>query len=243
VKQSIIRRFPLNIIKFLLLGVLFIAVDITAQQFPVSYKSPLSFTKEVNDFLLLDKQINVAPQGVIITGSSSVRFWRSIHQDFTKIKVTSRGFGGSNMNDLLHFSEQLITQYQPSAVAIYEGDNDIAQGISPEKIVSKFIELKKKIRLALPNVRLYFISIKPSISRQKMWPQMAKTNQLIQAVCEREQDCSYIDVASNLLSNGLPKQDVFIEDGLHLNEKGYQLWSQAIVPIIERAEMAEANSE
>jgi lysophospholipase L1-like esterase len=186
-----------------------------------------------------EQQVKIAPNGVVITGSSSIRFWHSIHHDFTNIEVIARGFGGSNMNDLVYFSEQLITQYKPRAVAIYEGDNDIAQGISPEHIVSKFIELKNKIRLSLPEIRIYFIAIKPSIARQKMWPKMAETNKLVQALCQRTQACTYIDVASNLLSKGVPKEDIFIADGLHLNEKGYQLWSQAIVPVIEKAEKTE----
>ncbi|MBL4630536.1 MAG: hypothetical protein JKY14_05050, partial [Paraglaciecola sp.] len=151
----------MNIIKFLLMSILFVTLELAAQQLPASYNSPLIFTQEVNNYLLHDQQVKVEPQGVVITGSSSVRKWQSIHRDFTQINVIARGLGGSNMNDLLYFSEQLITQYKPRAVAIYEGDNDIAQGISPEKIVSTFIQLKNKIRQSLPNVRLYFISIKP----------------------------------------------------------------------------------
>lgn len=202
-----------------------------------SYKSPLAFTAEVNNYLQQDKYKPVKKHGIVITGSSSVRVWQpDIHNDFTQVDIIARGFGGSNMNDLLYFSEALITQYQPRAVAIYEGDNDIAQGISPELILKKFIELDNKIKQALPDIRLYFISIKPSIARQSMWPKMVATNQLIQEACNVMEHCTYIDVASKLLEGGLLKQDVFIEDGLHLNKKGYQLWSEAVVGVIEANE-------
>jgi lysophospholipase L1-like esterase len=153
----------------------------------------------------------------------------------------TRGFGGSNLNDLLYFSEALITQYQPRAVAIYEGDNDIAQGISPALILNKFIELSTKLRGSLPDIRIDFISIKPSIARQYMWPKMEETNQLIREVCNTELNCTYIDVTSRLLDEGLPKQDIFIDDDLHLNKKGYQLWSKAEVEVIEAREVNKNN--
>jgi lysophospholipase L1-like esterase len=203
-----------------------------------SYKSPLTFTAEVNNYLRQDKRDPVEKHGIVITGSSSIRFWQpEIHSAFTQVDVIARGFGGSNMNDLLYFSQALITQYQPRAVALYEGDNDIAQGISPELILTKFIALSNKLRRSLPEIRIYFISIKPSIARQSMWPKMVETNQLIQNECNAQQNCTYIDVASKLLKDGLPKQDVFIEDGLHLNKKGYQLWSEVVVGVIEANEV------
>lgn len=192
---------------------------------------------EVANYLKQDTLKPVEKNGIVITGSSSIRFWQpAIHQDFTKVEVIARGFGGSNMNDLLYFSEELITQYQPRAVAIYEGDNDIAQGISPALILQKFIEFNNKVRKVLPKLRIYFISIKPSIARQAMWPKMAETNQLILEACNALQHCTYIDAANKLLEDGLPKQDIFIKDGLHLNKKGYQLWSEAVVGIIEAKE-------
>ena len=217
--------------------VLFSDKNWAATQSEQSYKSPLPLTAEVNNYLRQDKLKPVKKHGIVITGSSSVRFWQpAIHNAFTQVDIIARGFGGSNMNDLLYFSEALIIQYQPRAVAIYEGDNDIAQGISPELILKKFIALNNKLQYSLPDIRVYFISIKPSIARQSMWPKMVETNQLIQGKCNALQHCTYIDVASKLLKDGLPKQDIFIDDGLHLNKKGYQLWSEAIVGVIEANE-------
>lgn len=223
---------------FLFINFIFFSAQADAtQQLSTSYNSPLIFTEEVNNYLTKDKKVPVAKYGVVITGSSSVRFWQpQIHDDFTKINVIARGFGGSNMNDLLYFSKELITQYKPRAVAIYEGDNDIAQGIQPNVILQKFIALIKKIKQKLPDIRVYFISIKPSIARESMWPRMVETNLLIQKECEIEINCTYIDVSSKLLRKGLPKQGIYIADGLHLNKKGYQLWSSSIVPVIENVE-------
>jgi lysophospholipase L1-like esterase len=196
----------------------------------------------VNNYLQKDKLEPVEKNRIVITGSSSIRFWQpEIHREFTQVDVIARGFGGSNMNDLLYFSEALITQYQPTAVVIYEGENDIAQGISPALILNKFIELSTKLRSSLPEIRIDFISIKPSIARQSMWPKMEETNQLIREVCNTELNCTYIDVTSRLLDEGLPKQDIFIDDDLHLNKKGYQLWSKAVVGVIDAREVNKNN--
>ena len=229
----------LNRIIFLLISLVCVSDRTWAiAQLDNSYQSPSAYIMaEVDNYRRQDKLEPVEKNGIVITGSSSIRFWQpDIHHEFKQVEVIARGFGGSNMNDLLHFSEELITQYQPRAVAIYEGDNDIAQGISPTLILKKYIALNNKVRKALPDIRIYFISIKPSIARQSMWPKMAETNQLIQELCNAQQHCTYIDTATQLLKDGKPKQDVFIKDGLHLNEKGYQLWSEAVVGVIEANE-------
>ncbi len=206
-------------------------------QFATDYPSPIAFTDQINAYLAADEEFPPAKNKVVVTGSSSIRFWQpKIYQDFTKVGIISRGFGGSDMNNLLYYSEQLISKHQPRAVVIYEGDNDIANGIDAVQIAAKFNQVVQKIRLSSPQLRVYFISIKPSFARWPLWSAMVKANQLIEDICNKDKNATYIDVASVLLSNGEPLADIFQPDGLHLNAKGYQLWAAAIVTVVEAGE-------
>ncbi|MFC6979219.1 GDSL-type esterase/lipase family protein [Microbulbifer taiwanensis] len=181
----------------------------------------------------------IEPGGVVVTGSSSIRMWHPrIRRDLGGIRVIPRGFGGSNMNDLLYYSDQLISRHRPRAVAIYEGDNDIVQGIEPQQVVDKFLALADKLRKENPELRIYFISIKPSLARWSLWPKMQQTNRMIEKLCDEREHFFYIDVASALLEKSRPRRDIFIADGLHLNEKGYELWSGAVAAVLERGESA-----
>lgn len=176
------------------------------------------------------------PEGAIVgIGSSSMFFWHAaIHKDLSPLTIIPRGFGGSTMEDARYYADRIVIPYRPRAVVLYEGDNDIgAFQLSPERILEIFNGFVAKIHDALPQTRIYVISIKPSIARWNVWPQMQETNRLLKAACESSALLTYIDVASPMLDeNRRPRKDIFVEDKLHLNEKGYQIWTKAIRSIL-----------
>ena len=166
------------------------------------------------------------------------RSWHDdLYDDLAPLTVIPRGFSGSNMNDVLHYADRIITPYRPRAVLLYEGDNDIAQGIAPEKIQQTFIELVEKVHAELPKTRFYVLSIKPSPSRWHMWPRMQRANELLAQACAQDGRLTYVDVASGMLGeDGEPRGDIFKEDKLHMNRKGYEIWRDALRSVIIKAE-------
>lgn len=202
-------------------------------KFEKSYRSPEKFSKDIASYEARDKK-KPSPKGaVVITGSSSVRMWhKRIHKDLKELTVVPRGFGGSNMNDLLHFSDQLILKHDPRAVVIYEGDNDTAQGIVPQQVMGKLKSLKSKLMASNKNMRVYLISVKPSYSRIAMWEQMSELNEMMSDFCDDHDNFYYIDTASALMDGDKPRTDIFIKDQLHLNSKGYDLWSEAVRKVL-----------
>ena len=183
-----------------------------------------------------EDQRSPEPEGAIVgIGSSSMFFWhKTIHKDLSPLTIIPRGFGGSTMEDARYYADRIVIPYNPRAVLLYEGDNDIgAFKLSPERVLEIFNGFVAKIHNALPQTRIYVISIKPSILRWSFWPQMEKANRLLKTSCESNALLTYIDVASPMLDeNGEPRKDIFLADNLHLNEKGYQLWANAIKSIL-----------
>ena len=204
------------------------------------YADPERFAKAIEAFEAADKK-QAPPAGAILCiGSSSMRGWHeTIRDDLAPLTVIPRGFGGSNMNDLLHYAERIVIPYRPRAIVIYEGDNDIAAGISPQQVRDTFRAFGRKVHRSLPETRLYFLAIKPSVRRWALWPQMDRANRLIAKQCAKSKLLTFVDVASGMLDEGgQPKKDIFKSDDLHMNAKGYAIWRKALRPVLMKAELA-----
>jgi lysophospholipase L1-like esterase len=203
-----------------------------------AWPDPERFERAIQAFEKADAE-NPPPQdAVLFVGSSSIRRWHaSLAEDFAPLTTIGRGFGGSNTNDLLHFADRIVIQYKPRAIVIYEGDNDIGQGIEKGAILTTYAELLDKIKADLPNCRVYLLSVKPSPLRWSLWLKMQAVNDGLAEIAGERPDVTYIDVASPLLDeDGKPRSELFVKDRLHLNRKGYDAWRETIRPILVEAE-------
>lgn len=210
----------------------------TAREAPPKI-DPTRFEDAIAAFEAEDKQSPPPGGAIVITGSSSVRRWHpTIEEDLTPLSVIPRGFGGSTMEDALYWIDRVAIAYKPRAIVIYEGDNDTGRyEVPPATIADQFEAILKKIHLSLPETRVYVISVKPSVSRWDTWAQAVATNDRLKAIAARNDLVTYIDVATPMLkSNGDVMTDIFVDDNLHLNAKGYKIWTAAVRSVLVPAE-------
>jgi len=175
---------------------------------------------------------NPPPHGaVLFIGSSSIRLWKTLAEDFQEYKVINRGFGGSHIIDSVAFADRIAIPYKPRMILLYAGDNDIAAGKSPEQVLADFKAFTRKVRPRLSETKVAFISIKPSPSRWEFAEKIKAANRLIEDFCRQDERLIYIDVFNPMLgADGKPRPELFVEDMLHLNRKGYALWTAMIRP-------------
>ena len=193
--------------------------------------------KYIARFEAADKKQMPQPDGVLFIGSSSIRMWKTLEQDFPGLPVINRGFGGSQIADSNHFAGRIVHPYKPRQIVLYAGDNDVAGGKSPERVLADFQQFLKTVRAKLPKVRVSFIAIKPSLSRWKLSGKMAMANSLVRNTCSKDKRLDYIDIWQPMLDdNGKPRPDLFLGDGLHLNAKGYALWTSIVKPHLAKHE-------
>ena len=212
-----------------ILLVLFTMVCLT---YDLSGQDPLRFKEEINLMLSGEEGMGSDTDLIVFTGSSSIRMWESLSDDFSEATLLNRGFGGSQMSDLLYYKKELILQYRPARIFIYEGDNDIWEGKSTDEILSDAAKLLKSIKESLPTSKVYFISAKPSIARWGMADKYRQFNRRLEQWTE-EQGVSFIDIWTPMCdADGDVLQDLFIEDDLHMNEKGYAIWKDVIGPFV-----------
>jgi len=192
------------------------------------------FLPEIQKFEKEDKANGLTQNGILFTGSSSIRMWSTLAEDMAPMPVLNRGFGGSTIPEVLHFSGKYLFQHNPQIIVFYCGENDIAEGQSPETVYDSFKTFAKIIETKLPNTKLVFISMKPSTARWDLWMKYKLGNGLIQTFMSKKPNMLYVDSSETMLdSNGKVKEDIFIEDGLHMNAKGYTGWTQQLKPILE----------
>ena len=187
------------------------------------------FEKEIRAFEKLDS-IAMPPKGIkLFLGSSSFVLWNSFNADMKGLNAINRGFGGSTLKDALYYFDRMVVKYQPSWVFLYEGDNDLMGGKSPEEIPVEFVEFSTRLAKQVPNAKLVYVSVRPSLAREAIRGKQQELNQRIVAISAKKKGHFVIDMHSPFFNpDGSLMQDIFIADKLHLNEKGYKIFAKQI---------------
>jgi len=204
------------------------SVQVFAQQgFP--------FANEIRSFKHQDSLSFPKSGGILFIGSSSIRKWTDLEQRFAGQPIIRRGVGGCQLWQIAdYFTPYILFPYNPRKIFIYAGENDIAEGKSAEFVADNFTKLWIMINQKLPSAEIYFLSIKPSPSREKYFTEVDKANALIKAYLKGKPKSHFIDVSTVIYKSGttMPDSSLFQSDYLHLNSKGYDKWQQVLTPYV-----------
>jgi lysophospholipase L1-like esterase len=182
-------------------------------------------------FAAADLKNTPEPGSVLFVGSSSIRLWDNLEEQFEGARVLKRGFGGSRLTDCVKHLDHLVIKYKPRLVMLYAGDNDLAEGGSPEEVLTRVQAFVQGVHRRLPDTRIMFISIKPSPARRALLDKARAANDLVRAYATEHPLVDYVDVFTPMLAaDGSPRAELFRNDALHLNDQGYALWRGIIRP-------------
>lgn len=170
----------------------------------------------------------------VFYGSSSIRLWTSLAEDFDP-RVVNLGFGGSTLEACDYFFERLVPRVNPRSLLVYAGDNDLGDGASVQQVFGSFQSLADKVKQSLGEIAFGFVSIKPSPARFGIVEQIRELNEMVRRDIQSRAAGYYVDVFPVMVNgNGEPRHELFAEDGLHLNREGYRLWSSLLEPYRNR---------
>lgn len=209
----------------LLLAMAFYASIVAAQNL-----DPTRFENAILAFETMDSKMMPPEGAILLTGSSSIARWNDqAKAALAPLSVIPRGFGGSVMGDVVHYLDRVALNYKPRAILIYEGDNDTWYKVPEQTIISQFEEIVARVHEALPETRIYALSVKPSVARVDVWPAAQRVSAKLESIAQADPLVHYIDVATPFLqADGSVMTDIFVADGLHLNDKGNEIWGRAI---------------
>lgn len=202
---------------------------------PATSEGARPWEADMQRFERQDAEDPARPGGVVFVGSSSIRLW-DLEASFgpgsaTPIKgpLRNRGFGGSQMDESVDEVDLLVLRRRPRLVVVYAGDNDIHEGKTAERVAADFDRFVAAVHAELPETRLAYIAIKPSLARWGLAEQMRDANDRIARRCDEDPRLVFIDIWRPMLgADGAPRPELFVDDGLHLNDAGYRLWAAVV---------------
>lgn len=199
-----------------------------------SNAGPLKWKQAIEKFKKQDAA-NPPKQGaVLFVGSSSIRLW-DLKKWFPDLPTVNRGFGGSHVEDSVYYVDTLVLKHRPQTVVLYAGDNDLAAGKTPATVLADYQRFVAAIHEALPGTRIVYIAVKPSLKRWNLIAQVRETNALIRELSAGDDRLRFVDIDQAMLGDdGMPRPELFVEDGLHLSEQGYALWTERVRASLER---------
>lgn len=177
-----------------------------------------------------------AQGGIMFLGSSSIRGW-DVKKWFPSLPVVNRGFGGSQIADSLYYAARIVVPRKPRIIVFYAGDNDIALGKTPNRVFADYQAFVATIHKHLPETKIVYIAIKPSIRRWGHVESMRKANRMIEELSAKGDLLEYVDIDTPMIgADGKPRKELFRQDGLHMNDAGYKIWTELVMPHVKRQE-------
>jgi len=178
---------------------------------------------------------------LLVTGSSSVRLWDSIHIDLAPYQVMQRGYGGAKLSDYNLYADRIIKPHQFKAIVVFVA-NDIHGGDddrTPRQMFQLYQTLIQKIRNRNPETPVFWIETTPTPSRWYVYPKALKANELIREWSRESEDLHFISTFDAYMTpEFLPDSSYFREDMLHLNRKGYKQWAEIILSSLEESDVS-----
>ena len=210
-------------------------VSEAAQKLPTPSTANIEkWEKSIAAFETNDKTNAPPKNGILFIGSSSIKRWSTLEQDFPNFPVFNRGFGGSQVADSLHFANRIVLPYEPRQIVMFAGSNDLNAKKSPLQVFADYRAFVRRVHKSLPQTRISYIAITPCEKRIKQIEQVHEANRLVAEFAKKNRKLDFIDTASRMVdSDGNPLPDIFAADKLHLNEKGYAIWTRIIRPYLK----------
>lgn len=197
-------------------------------------KEPRSSTRFEPQILAYEARDKASPppqQAILLTGASNIVRWKSFAEDLPGYEVINRGFGGSHIADVLYYADRVIVPYHPKLVIVQAGGNDLNSGKTPAEVLTDVKALVAKVRQSLPETRIAFLSISPSIARWNQRETQAEFNRLLREYLAQGENLDFIDVNEMFLGpDGMPRAEMFVADGQHLSDEGFKARAKLIIP-------------
>lgn len=193
------------------------------------------FWNDVQAFQQQDATTPPPQHPVLLIGSSSFTRWKDVQSYFPNTTILNRAFGGSTLLDLIHYHDKIVDPYDPRQILIYCGENDLASSdsVTVDMVVDRFKKLYKLIRKKYHQVPIVYVSMKPSPSRERLLPKYEQANGRIYSFLSAKKNTVYVDVYTKMYTQDQKiMQDIFVEDRLHMNAKGYAIWQKILDPVI-----------
>ena len=192
--------------------------------------------KEIAAFEAADRENSPPTGGILFIGSSTIRLWKTLADDYPGLPVINRGFGGSEIVDSTHFADRIIFPYKPKQIVIRAGTNDLHDGRLPREVAADFADFVRTVHSRLPKTEILFIAGNATVARWSENDKNLAMNKKIRKMAVKLPRVAVVDAYDVALdSNGQARPELFIADGLHFNAEGYKLLAERLRPFLPKS--------
>ncbi len=186
---------------------------------------------EIAAYMQKDSAAPPAKGAILFTGSSSIRMWKGLADYFPGYQIVQRGVGGSHLEDIIYFAEKIVFPYSPRQIVLYEGDNDLKDGFSPERFMDDVKTFVRLVQIRQPGTSIVLLSVKPSPARDHLQQAYMQANRLMAAYAASQPGVTFVDTTPSVIGpDGQYIESHFMSDKLHINEKAYKQWAEMLRP-------------
>lgn len=192
-----------------------------------------NFAEQIERYYAADRQQMPEKGTILFVGSSSIAMWKNLPTYFPTHSVLPRGFGGAWISDVLYHINGLVLKYKPGQIVLYAGENDISNGVAPQRVFEDVKCFLRLVEINLPGVPVLVLSVKPSPYSQKRIDKQRETNALLKEYCDAKKGVTFVDIFSDMVDkDGNPRPELYLGDHLHINTDAYQMWAKRIEPLL-----------
>lgn len=198
-----------------------------------TYYRAKEWRDQIDEYYKEDLKKFPAKGSILFVGSSSFRMWHDVADYFPNHRVVNRGFGGARVSDILYHMQKLVIGYKPSQIIFYCGENDLANGYTPEEMLDDVKCFVRMVDIHLPGVPILIVSVKPSPYSARILEKQQKTNALLCDFCRTKKHLKYLDISGLMMTpQGDMRPELYLQDRLHMTKEAYKLWAAAIEPYL-----------
>ena len=155
---------------------------------------------------------------------------------FPKVNTVNRGIGGDTTLGLLNRLDTIV-DLNPEKIFLMIGTNDLCFNRSIEETIESYNQILKTLHEKLPHSAIYIESVLPFNDEifpsvyLRTNPNILQLNDELRKLAEKYGD-EYIDLVPVFQDEAGRLPQELTSDGLHLNERGYELWHRQIEPFV-----------
>lgn len=207
------------------------SADITVKYFDgASYNGySLNLETQINNKLTDWRNRGGDKGGVLFVGDSffDIWFWSNFYTTYRGKNAYTVGIGSSTTTDWEILSERLVYPFEPKAVVIHCGTNNIFDDRKSAEVGADDVKrLLTQIRTDLPDTKIYYFSIEPRYNQDNS--KVKPCNALIKSFCDADSAITYIDSNSWCYTSSGAVDGSFFSDGTHPRLVNYSRYVEAL---------------
>lgn len=175
---------------------------------------------------------------VVLAGSSLLDHWEDPYTPFGSVAVINNSVPDSTFRNWNNWYKKLIVAYQPKALVLCLGTDDIGDGpdMSAERAADKMQKLIEKIHKKSKKTKIFYLSLPCYPKNSAAWETTRVYNRLMHDFCDEKKYMTYLPLTLKLTDEDeIPDETYYKGHQTYLSKAGYAVVEKVVVKKVRKA--------